>query len=571
MPESLIARELQNAGHKIHMLRCDKTLNNYCPAMTCHGLEFKSSETLKSKICTSCTKSRDIMDEELNLPHSVFRDYITDSNLEEIDRIVESITYENWEQFDINGIEIGKYATYEVFLNHKISDKYEIRLIWDEYKNNLKQCVIANFAVSKYLARYAIDRIVVYNSLYSLNRTVVKTGESFGIEWRTIHGGKNIADMHQTVTINSSDAADVLVAKSNSWSAVKSTPLSKHEINCVCEHIHYLFSARSAFTYSSKRKNLKPKELRDKFNIEAGKKVILCTLSSEDERFSADMVGALNFKMSEGTSMFRSNFDWIKYLVDFVNENRQFHLLIRLHPRMFPNKRENKTSASVGRLEELFRQIPSSVSINRPSDEISIYDLAQIVDVVVNATSTTGLELLALGIPVVNHCPEILFSYPEEFNYIGTTPHSYGVAIRQAAEDGWSVDNAINAFRFRSFLFKQYSISLHDAVPKRTSFSLIRIVTWLALRRNYASLIRFLSALQRRELRKVPQQLVESQKLLHAIEHSSLDIRHLKKNPELSEAEEKFLINEMVRKLLGIRKRVWMKDELSSSWYERQV
>ncbi len=554
MPESLIARELQNAGHEIHMLRCDKTLNKYCPSMTSHGLEFNSSETLKSKICTSCVKSRDITDKELNLPHSVFRDYITDSDLDEIDRIIELITSENWEQFNINGIEIGKYATYEVFLNHKISDKSKITLIWDEYINNLKQCVIANFAVSKYLARYEIDRIVVYNSLYSLNRTVVKTGESFGIEWRTIHAGKNIADMHQTITINSSDSADVLIAKSNSWSAAKSMPLSKYEIDYVGKHIQYLFSARSAFTYSSKRKNLKPKELRDKFTIEAGKIVILCTLSSEDERFSADMVGALNFKMSEGTSMFRGNYDWIKFLVDFVDENRQFHLIIRLHPRMLPNKRENKTSESVGRLEELFRQIPSSVSINRPSDGISIYDLAQIVDVVVNATSTTGLELLALGIPVVNHCPEILFSYPAEFNYIGTTPHSYGDAIRQAAEDGWSVDNAINAFRFRSFLFKQYSISLHDAVPKRTSFSPIRMVTWLALRKNYPFLVSFLSALQRSELRKLPRQLKESEKLLHAIEHSSLDMRYLKNNSESSDVREKFLINEMVQKLIGIRK-----------------
>ena len=549
MPESLIARELQNAGHEIHMLRCDKTLNKYCPSMTSHGLEFNSSETLKSKICSSCVKSRDIIDKELNLPHSVFRDYISDSDLEEIDQSVDLITYENWEQFKINGIEIGKYATYEVFLNHKISDKSEIESIWDEYINNLKQCLIAHFAVLKYLARYKIDRIVVYNSLYSLNRTVIKTGEIFGIEWRTIHGGRNIADMHRTITINSSDSADFLIAKSDFWKMNKEKILSREEIDYVGKHIQYLYSARSAFTYSSRKRNLKPEKLRDKFEIQADKKVILCTLSSEDERFSADMVGAMNMTMSEGTSLFRTNIEWLKFLVNFVEINKQFHLIIRLHPRMLPNKREGKTSPSIFKLEEFFTQIPSSVSINRPSDEISLYDLAQIVDVVVNATSTTGLELLALGIPVVNHCPEILFSYPAEFNHIGTSVQSYGDAIKRATDNGRSIKNSINSFRFRSFLFKQYSISLHDGVPNRASFSLIRIVTWLALRKNYHLFLGVLSVLQKNELMKAPKRLKESSRLINSIEHSDLCMHSFFGEDKNSDVEESKQIFDFLKEL----------------------
>lgn len=549
MPESLIARELNNAGHEIHVMRCDTTLRSYCPSMTAHGLDFDSSEKWKSNICTSCMNARDVMDNQFNLSHSVFQDYVTDSDLKEIDQIIESVNHENWEQFSINGIEVGKYATYEVFLNHKISNKSEIELIFDEYLNNLKQCAIANLAISRLLTTHAVDRIVVYNSLYSLNRTVVKTGESFGVEWRTIHGGRNIADMHQTISINRSDSSDFLIAKSDFWRVHKSATLSKEKINYVGEHISYQLSAKSAFTYSSKKKNIKPEELRKKLNIEARKDVILCTLASEDERFSADIIGVLDFKMSEGTSIFRSNIEWLKFLVDFVELNNQFHLIIRVHPRMLPNKREGKTSAAINHLEEFFTQIPSSVTVNRPSDGISIYDLAKIVDVVVNATSTVGLELLSFGIPVVNHCPEILFSYPAEFNYIGTTHQEYGDAIKRAANDGRSISNSINAFRYRSFLFKQYSISLHDGVPKRTSLSAIRIVTWLTLRKNCVFLVGLLSALQRNELRRVPGKLNESPKLVHAVEQSSFDAEYFDGGLGLSEDEEKNLIEQTLRKL----------------------
>jgi hypothetical protein len=561
MPESLIARELQSAGHNVHVIRCDRELNKYCSSMTSHGLRYDSSLDLKEKVCSVCTSSRNILNNQLDLGSSLIKDHLTPKNYDLVNHILESANLNNWEDIRINEVDIGKLATYEVFLNNKISRKEEIRGVWDEYINNLKQCLLASISTYNFLNNNHIDTIIVYNSLYSLNRSVVKTGETLGVNWRTIHGGKNIVDMLRTVTISDDDSTDILLARSELWEKYRNVPLDTIKVESIHNHINYLFSAKSAFTYSSKKTKIKGNEIRRRFNIDDQKKIILCCLASEDERFATDMVDAFEFKMSEGSELFKDNYQWMSYLINFVEQNTQFHLILRVHPRMFPNKRENQTSPSVAALELFFQNLPKCVSVNMPSDGLSLYDLAEVVDVVVNATSTTGLELLTLGIPVVNHCPKNLFAYPFDFNYIGTTDETYTAAILKASADGWSITNAVNAFRFRSFLFNHWSISMHDAVPSRTRISMLRVATWMCLRRNVYCLKGLIRILQKLELSRCPSTLKESDRIIQSIELDRAEILDVEESKGGLEDEEKLLVQAVLKR---VSKNYFSEDEMGT-------
>ena len=549
MPESLIARELQSAGHNVHVIRCDRELEKYCPSMTSHGLKYNSSPDRKAQVCSVCTGSRKILSNQLELDYSFIGDHLTSQDYDHVNHIVETANLNNWEDIQINGVNIGKFATYEVFLNNKISRKEEINTVWDEYLNNLKQCLLASISSYNYLINNQIDTIIVYNSLYSLNRSVIKTGENLGVNWRTVHGGKNIVDMLRTITISDDDSKDILLARSELWGRYRHVPLDSIKVETILEHINYLFSAKSAFTYSSKKTKIKSNELRRRLKIDKNKKVILCCLASDDERFAADMVDALEFKMSEGSELFKDNYQWMAYLINFVKKNTQFHLVLRVHPRMFPNKRENQTSPSVAGLELFLQNLPECVSVNLPSDGLSLYDLAEIVDVVANATSTTGLELLTLGIPVVNHCPENLFAYPSDFNYIGTTEETYATAILEASEEGWSIANAINAFRFRSFLFNHWSISMHDAVPSRTRLSMLRITIWMCLRRNAYWLKGLIRILQNLELRRCPPNLKERERILRSMAPARVELLGNEVSAGDLAVEEEILVQAVLKKV----------------------
>ena len=541
MPEMLITRALSDGGHRVHVLRCDGSLREYCPVMTGYGLSFEMSTQKKERICKTCKNSRELLDVRSGANTEFFAAYLSPDDIIDVDTIINSINIDNFDKFEIDDVPIGKFACYEILLHHKISEMNQILNVWQEYIENLRQCITTYKAVSKFFLVNKIDRVVVYNSLYSLNRTTVKCAERLGIPWSTIHGGKNLENMLQTITISSSDSHDLLLARSNEWLKWKDIPLNSTEITSVKKNLEYILSAKSAFTYSTSKKRISPTSLREKYQIDQGKKVLLCVLSSADERFAADVVESLDFQMtSTESSIFGNTYEWISYLIRFVEKFPGYHLIIRVHPREFPNHRESVESARGIELVKLSKQRHTRVSWNLPSDDTSLYDLAEITDVVLNGTSTAGIELMALGLPVVIFDSDKLFAYPKEFNYIGESHDDYEIAIQKAAEDGWSLKNSINAFRYRSFLFNVATLSLDDAVPSRTTWSMARVVDGLRNRKNWPIPLIVQYLIRRRELSQGSEQLTNSPLILRAITENSETIAALiQPTDERSDMEER--------------------------------
>jgi hypothetical protein len=154
--------------------------------------------------------------------------------------------------------------------------------------------------------------------------------------------------------------------------------------------------------------------------------------------------------------------------------------VIRVHPREFPNKREGTKSQHATQLERAFTDLPPNVKVNWPSDELSIYDLAEHAAVVLNAWSSAGKEMALLGIPVVAYCPELLL-YPADIHHVGTTRDAYFAAIDAALAEGWSFERARLAFRWwvlelvRSVADISDGYSFDEAAPRTLSARVRRL------------------------------------------------------------------------------------------------
>ena len=100
---------------------------------------------------------------------------------------------------------------------------------------------------------------------------------------------------------------------------------------------------------------------------------------------------------------------------------------------------------------------------------MSLYDLMQLVDVVLSYRSSVGAELAAFGIPVVVPANADFFTYPNEINLVGTTREDYAAKIDEALAAGWSLENSRRAFRWFAFLFTRIAVDLSDSVRSRPS------------------------------------------------------------------------------------------------------
>ena len=467
VPEAIIAKELEKEGHKIFQVGCNGIYKENCISMSAAGVWPYDSIEKKEAVCTQCKLGRNLIIKRFNFFHYLIDDYITNEDLLQIEALLREVNANNWTSFIYDGIYIGKIASYEFLLNYKINTIIIPKEHWDPYLIHLRCALITLFGGKKILQQIRPDRLVVYNNFYSTNNILCLLAERIGISTYSFHAGSHHEYRLSQMTIFKGHYPQFLTSKTLGWKKYKKLSFSQQGIQSGYRHIKELLTAQSPWVYSIKYSGKSSHELREIFGIQSHLKVLLATMASGDERFAAQLVGGLP---EYARPLFETQVDWILFLIEFASNNPKYHLIIRVHPREFPNKRESVLSEQAKNLEILFGRLPNNISINWPSDAISLHDLIRIVDVGLNATSTAGLEMLMFGVPVVIYDRNQLFSYPAELNLCGETLNDYVLRIEEAVDDGWSMKNIYGVYKWLAFKSDVIAISIADAYkhPKST-------------------------------------------------------------------------------------------------------
>jgi hypothetical protein len=181
------------------------------------------------------------------------------------------------------------------------------------------------------------------------------------------------------------------------------------------------------------------------FNVPANAKLLVATLSSHDELFAAQQAGFV----APAETAFPSQIEWIDWLADYVAQRQDLFLLIRVHPREFPNKREiaGIVSDNARRLQAHLADLPPNCAVNWPSQKVSLYDLAKEADIFLNAWSSAGREMGLLGLPVVEWAAPLLL-YEPQVDLCARDPADYGRKISLALQRGWNADAIRSMYRW---------------------------------------------------------------------------------------------------------------------------
>ena len=459
IPELIVAESLSYKGHDVTVMLCDGAFSSYCISMSAAGLWPDSDEADKKKICDSCKRTRDIIKREYDFSYLYVDDYLNKEDIEEIQCIVKNIDKANYLKLSVFGVDVARYALFEFMLNYKLNRLDLSDEEWSKYEPHLLSALMSVYAANKYIKTLNPDVLVSYNAIYSVNHVASAIAEQEDIPYFTLHAGSNIYNRYSRMTIFKGLMNPYLINRTQLWSNVKEKPLSFDEYKVVERHIDELLCATDPWVYSIASRSMKSDDLRGKFGIKKSQKVMLLTMSSADERFAISTVGALPPYVDP---MFPTQLNWIKNVIDYVKNNNNLFLLIRVHPREFPNKREKVLSEQAMLLLGEFNDLPDNACVNWPKDNISLHDLVKIADVGLNATSTSGLELGMFGIPVVLYDEKQLFSYAPEINYVAKDIDDYFNKIQIALDKGLSVINSIMVFRWLSYRLNYIDIDIED-------------------------------------------------------------------------------------------------------------
>ena len=461
-PEALFAQALKGRGHEIIYVTCDRQFSAYCVPMISSGLQPDAPAARRDGVCATCQARSGLISREFG-----FREVPIGSAIDGADEQAIADTMARAAQgepgdVEALGIPVGKFALYQLLLRRKKNALDFTPEEKQEYLLHLRATLRAAYATRTLLARERPDRVVMYNGLYSVNAACRTLAEAAGMPAYFLHAGGNLSRRLQTLMAGREHTFRFYPALLTQWPRFAGRPARADHLGMVTDHFVELLQARSAFVYS-RGKSVHGFSLREHFKVPDGSKVLVATLSSPDEEFAAEVVGA---RVHATAPMFPRQADWIRALCAFVAGRPDLFMIVRVHPREFPNRRESVMSEHAGELRAALASLPDNVVVNWPDDGVSIYDLAEETDVFLNAWSGVGKEMALMGRPVVTYAKDIIF-YPPDINYTADTVQGYLSQIDRALADGWSAERIVQGFRWHAVEFGWGLIHVDDGYKQR--------------------------------------------------------------------------------------------------------
>ena len=489
--EARAAAALQKAGHAVTYITCAGVLRRHCVTMAAKHLPANASEDARKAVCRKCRARADAVRREFGLAGPKIDDLV---GAEELGRIDASLDRENpreLAELRWHDIPVGRRAFFPLLVYKKKDDLDLDESQWREYRDQLHQTMVAVSAARNFLAANKADRVLTYSATYSVISTFLDAAQSLGVAGYFTEASGNLAHRSRRAILGKGGIIQWFGALRSAWPSFERHPADASLLGEVGDHAVTLFGAASPFSYSTAAGS-DAAAVRSAVQAPPGAKLLLATMSSHDEWFAAEAAGLAQIR----PSAFPSQLDWLDWLVDYARQRPEVHLVIRVHPREFPNRREHTglTSSHSYKLRARLVDLPPNCVVNWPSQQLSLYDLAKAADVVLNAWSSAGKEMALLGLPVVEWAPDVLL-YPPEPRYCGRTPEEYALCIQQALEDGWREANIVRMFRWCALEYGAASyVTRNDPSPNPAKPPLVlravrrlareRVDAWIA-RRNH--------------------------------------------------------------------------------------
>lgn len=448
-PEFFLMSELQHAGWDVYSVTCDGVLDSFCNVMSASGLREESPSSARHRQCRLCQSTRDQL---VRVPENLHRldleDFLTEEDISQADLVASMAGCRDWINVTSLGLPVGRLAAYEFILRHKVTSEVFPTELMSSYKRHLRNVMLAVPSARKILDLVKPDRVVVYNGLYGVNRVWKLLGESDSIPSFSLQGGLDERDRYDSLMVYRDDLRQLRLTTTETARAAMGTALAEWQINRVRAGLTHRATVPSPFVYSRPRQgNLQSSLIQAVKSFGVGPTFLVAT-SSNDEIYAA---GLLEQERFIDNSIFRDQFEWLDEIFKIAAENPHWKFIIRFHPRLFPNPREQVTSRDVARYAKYLHAEAPNVFVNLPSDEVSIYDLYDIVDVGLVRSSTVGLEMAAAGIPVVSSDPNAISGFPSEVAYVAGDRMEYRELMVSHLRSRPDFEKMALAYRYLNF------------------------------------------------------------------------------------------------------------------------
>lgn len=456
-PEAYLARALAECGHKIHYLTCGKALT-YCAPMTARRLAPGCTPEESARICSDCEAGANAIARVYRFPVDALARYLNAEDFAKFDAMAVDAAAAKSLDTEYLGVKVGRVALYEFTLAHKKMSTELNELQWREYRVYLANALRTLQGFARYLENNRPDSILTFSPQYSNINSCMQYAISQDVKVLFIESGTNLAHRLGTMRVWDWKVHKLVNPALIYWDRSEVNPVTPASAAKVTGHFEQLLSGQHFAVFSAPYAG--SSGIRQRWHVKPEQKILLMTLSSYDEAYAALLIDGFPYK-KVFSDVFRTQAEWVKATLDWVATRPDLFLVIRVHPRDFPNKRETFRSEQSFMLEDMLEHVPANAHVNWPAEGVSLYELLEDTDAILTGWSVTAMEALVLGIPVVTYDAN-LPSYPLDIQYTGRSEAEYYANIGRALADGWRVENAINGFRWLAYNFVTCTVTVAE-------------------------------------------------------------------------------------------------------------
>lgn len=447
LAESFLAKCLDPEKNDVVRIKCDGTFNNHCTVMEAVGLALGERQSRKDKACKNCINNAKVLRQSYAGDDYLISDYISKDDLTQLEKIFNSSDEIDIRELTYLGVEVGRIASYEALIKFK---KTSVDFTSEEniyFVTYVRNAILSLMAFSKIFKEVQPDILVCYSPQYAVLGVCARYCELKGKRVYFIEGSANIEERYKALRVWDWTEFGLTNPALKYWENVHNYNLSKEDYDRSKKHVNRLIKADSFSVYSKPASG--KFNLRTHFGIASDVKVVLAAMSSYDEIFSAYHIRRFPDN-KYFSNVFKDQLEWIKSTINFFSTHPELFLIIRIHPRTFPSKRNKIMAQEQIELSKLLDNLPQNVMVNYPTDNISIYDLYHEIDALVTGWSATGVEAMIFNVPVITY-DRNLPSYPSSIHYTGESQTEYFQNLMSAVSEGKSKIVSNNARRWLAF------------------------------------------------------------------------------------------------------------------------
>lgn len=453
-PEAFLAKALAERGHEVQYLTCGRA-QTYCAPMTARRLAPSCMNSTESKkTCQFCVTAAKSIAKTFNFSMYTLAQYMEQGDYVACAAIANAAVQNKTLDTIFHGVTVGRIALYEFTLMHKKMSMDLTDAQWKEYEVYLYNCLVTLLAFSRYLETSTPDVISAFSPQYSNINSCLQLAIRRGIKVLFMESGTNLSHRLGTMRVWDWKVHKLVNPALSYWEESACNLVSQEAADLVVQHFQQLLSGQHFAVFSSPY--VGNMNIRHRWSIKPEQKVLLLTLSSYDEAYAALLIDAFPYD-KVFSDVFKTQAEWLKATIEWVKQRPDLFLVVRVHPRDFPNKREQVRSEQSFMLEELLQNVPLNVHINWPEEGVSLYELFEETDVLLTGWSVTAIEALVLGLPVVTY-DEKLPSYPRDIMSTGRSAEEYYANIDKELIQGWRIENVVNGFRWLAYNFMDCTV-----------------------------------------------------------------------------------------------------------------